>query len=151
MSTLYVDSSALGGAYFPDERNHAELSRLIFDSTNDLMTSALTIVELSGAIRSASEAGRVPDPVMVWNSIDADLGPAGPIGVLKLRADPILAIANTIVRQHRVRTLDAIHLAVALEDGTRAAAPDTLVFVTLDQRQSVAARALGIEVYQFAA
>jgi len=46
--------------------------------------------------------------------------------------------------------LDAIHLAVALEDGTRATAPDALLFTTLDQRQAEAARSLGLQVHDVA-
>ena len=148
MSTLYVDSSAVAAAYFPDEQQHSFLHDLVFGDSFDVVTSTLTRVELSSAIRSASEARRVPDPAVLWNAIDADLGPAGPISVLVLRADPILTLAVGIVRQHRVRTLDAIHLAVALEDGTRAAAPDVLVFTTVDQRQAEVARSLGLAVHQ---
>ncbi len=151
MTTLYFDASALGGAYFPDEANHPELRALVFGGEHDVVTSVLTRVELSSAIRSASEAGRVPDPDLLWRTIDADLGPTGPIGVIALRAEAILLAATTVVRRLRVRTLDAIHLVVALEDATRVAAPEALEFATLDQRQGAAAEALGLVVHRFAA
>ena len=150
MTTLYVDTSALGAAYFPDEPDHHALNDLVFGSAHDVVTSAITRVELSSAVRSASEAGRVPDPDRVWDTIDADFGESGPVGLISLRADPVLTVAVSIVRRHRVRTLDAIHLAVALEDGTRVAAPQTLVFTTLDHHQATAARALGLNVHPLA-
>jgi len=51
-----------------------------------------------------------------------------------------------MVTTHTVRTLDAIHLAVALTDATALAAGEPVVLVTRDQQQAAAARAVGLPV-----
>lgn len=64
--------------------------------------------------------------------------------MIGLRADPVLRRARCVVRAHRVGTLAAIHLAVAIEESEALGEP--LVFVTRDGEQAVAARELGLEV-----
>jgi predicted nucleic acid-binding protein len=55
-------------------------------------------------------------------------------------------VARQIVLDHPVRTLDAIHLAVATTTAAELAAGDTVEFVTRDSRQADAAKALGLPV-----
>jgi uncharacterized protein len=55
-------------------------------------------------------------------------------------------VAWQIVLDHPVRTLDAIHLAVATTTAAELAAGDTVEFVTRDARQADAAKALGLPV-----
>jgi predicted nucleic acid-binding protein len=72
----------------------------------------------------------------------------GPLTLLALRPDPVLELARRLVERHRLRTLDAIHLAVALEDGRRVAGEEQLELVTCDHEQRAAAQAAGLAVRQ---
>lgn len=58
----------------------------------------------------------------------------------------MLDTARELIAAHRLRSLDAIHLAVALVDGTHLAHPEPLVLVTRDERQREAAIAAGLTV-----
>ena len=83
---------------------------------------------------SASRTGRTPDWEEVLATMEADTGPAGMIALIALQRESILPSAFRLVTEHRLRTLAAIHLAVAIE------------FVTRDRDQAAAARALGFTV-----
>jgi hypothetical protein len=76
-------------------------------------------------------------------SAEAATGEFGPPLVESSALD--LAGAHTLVLEHPLRTLDAIHLAVALGDASELAAGEPVIFVTRDQVQAEAARALGLE------
>ena len=142
---LYADSSALVGAYFEDEREHSELAALLFASGNTLVTSELTRVELASAVRSAARALRVRDEAALHDRIDLDFAD-GHVVLIELDPPTILPAAHRLVRQHRLRTLDAIHLAVALEDAPAFAGGEEVVLVTRDADQAAAARAHGLAV-----
>jgi hypothetical protein len=75
---------------------------------------------------------------------DEDLAEGGPIGPIGLRPDLILPAAYRLVVEYRLRTLDALHLAVCVEQCPAFAGDDTVVFVTRDNEQAAAARALGL-------
>jgi hypothetical protein len=47
--------------------------------------------------------------------------------------------------EHDLRTLDALHLAVASTSATALAGADSVVLVTRDDRQAAAAAAMGLE------
>ena len=64
--------------------------------------------------------------------------------MIELRAETILPGARNLVLRHRLNTLDAIHLAVAIEESEVLGEP--IVFVTRDDEQAIAARELGLEV-----
>lgn len=63
-----------------------------------------------------------------------------------MRPRRTLDTARRLVLTQRLRTLDAIHLAVALEEGRALAGDDPFVFVTRDGYQAAAAAALGLTV-----
>ncbi len=75
--------------------------------------------------------------------IDADCQERGPIALLRLRAQAVLPVAYSLVLEHRLRRLDAIHLAVALEECPTLAGDDEVVFETSDEDQATAAAAVG--------
>ena len=58
----------------------------------------------------------------------------------------VVARAYGLVLEHRLRTLDAIHIAVALDEDAALATGDELVFVTRDTEQAAAAAAVGLAV-----
>lgn len=104
-----------------------------------MIASELVRVELARAAKNAERARRIVDLRLVLERIEADLG--GHIGLVDLEPATILPSARELVLEHRLGTLDAIHLAVAVEERRRS--PDTLVFVTRDAGQAAAAAALG--------
>ncbi|MDQ3407530.1 MAG: type II toxin-antitoxin system VapC family toxin [Chloroflexota bacterium] len=146
MTLVYADTSALARAYLTDEVGHEQLRTLLFESDYRVVTSELARIELASAIVSASRTGRTPGWEEVLATMEADTGPAGMIALIALRRELILPAALRLVAEHRLRTLDAIHLAVAMEEGPRLAAGDEIQFVTLDRDQAAAARALGLTV-----
>jgi predicted nucleic acid-binding protein len=144
MSLIYADSSALVRAYFPDERDHAELRALLFDSREPVVTSEVARLELASAARAAFVSGRLPRWSELLARFDADLAEGGRIDPIDLRPEVILPAAYRLIVEHRLRTLDAIHLAVCIEDCPAFAGDEAIVFVTRDDRQAAAARALGL-------
>ncbi len=144
MSLIYADSSALVGAYFPDEPDHADLRTLLLEGHEAVVTSEIARLELASAARAASSGGRLSRWSELLARIDADLAEGGPIGAIGLRPDLIFPAAYRLVVEHRLRTLDAIHLAVCVEECPAFAGDDTIIFVTRDRHQAAAARSLGL-------
>ncbi len=146
MTLLYADASALVRAYFEDERDHAHLRELLLEGADPVVTSELARVELASAIRAAATAGRLRRSAGLLARIDADCAEDGPIALLRLRSEAVLPVAYNLVLEHRLRTLDAIHLAVALEECPILAGDADIVFVTRNENQGAAAAAVGFSV-----
>ena len=142
MGVLYADTSALARLYLRDEPDSDQLIELLLASSEPVITSELARTELARAVKSAERAGRILDADPVLERIDAHLGTR--IALIELRADTILPGARDLVLHHRLSTLDAIHLAVAIEESEALGEP--IVFVTRDGEQSLAASELGLEV-----
>ena len=146
MSLLYADTSALARAYFADEPEHAALRKWLLEGNDLVVTSELARVELASAIGAAFAAGRLDRVDGMLARIDANFSDDGPVTLLRLRPETVLPVALGLVLEHRIRTLDAIHLAVALEECPAIAGDGDIVFVTRDQDQAAAARATGLTV-----
>lgn len=146
MALIFADTSALVRAYLADEQGHAELRSLLLESGRRVAASEVARVELAGAVSSAFRARRKVELEAVLRRFDLDVGGAGRVLLLALRPDVVLPRARSIVLEHPVRTLDAIHLAVALEEAPIVAGDEPVLFVTRDARQAAAAAALGLEV-----
>jgi hypothetical protein len=101
------------------------LSRVLFADT-----SALARAYLHDEVETRTLRGLLFESGEVVVASVVDLDP--PI---------ILPCARDLVLEHRLGTLHAIHLAVAVEERRRS--PDPVVFVTRDADQAAAARALG--------
>jgi uncharacterized protein len=145
-AVLYCDSSALVRAYLADEPEHAELSRVVLDADRLVITSALTEVELVAAIWAAARRGRVAGATPRIEEAAADMSPDGSVTLIALDPAPVLSRARALCERHRLRALDAIHLAVALSEREELAGEGELVFVTRDADQAAAARAEGLVV-----
>lgn len=143
---VYCDASALARAYLPDEPGHLELTRLLLDPDRPIVTSALAEVEIAAAIRGAARRGRVGAADQVMAEILADMGETGHIELIALNSRRVLPRARDLCEAHRLRALDAIHLAVALLEEPDLAGEEGLVFVTRDSDQAAAARAEGLRV-----
>jgi uncharacterized protein len=147
VSLLYADTSALLGAYFADEPDHALLRATLLEGDEPVVTSELTRAEIASAVRGAAAAGRLPRWRALLDRIDADCAEDGPIALLALRPRVVLPTAHRLVLDHRLRTLDAIHLAVAVEECPELAGDgEDVAFVTRDRDQGIAATALGLTV-----
>lgn len=143
---LYADSSALIRAYFEDEPDHEALRLMLLEDRQLVISSALARVELASAVRSGARAGRIHDEDVLQKQILADCGEGGPVVLVELRGAAMLPVAYELVRNHKLRTLDAIHLAVALEEAPAFAGSEEVVLVTRDADQAAAARSLGLDV-----
>lgn len=131
-------------ALLPDEVGNAEAAELLFGDT-PCVTSAISLVEVSGALAAARRAGRL-DERTLGRLLPTPTGlPGEDVAVLALDPVPALARARGLVIDHRLRALDAIHLAVADLDARRLTDPgEDLHFATRDADQAAAARALGL-------
>jgi predicted nucleic acid-binding protein len=143
VTLLYADTSAILRAYFADEPDHDELRALLLEGSDSVVTSEIARVELASAVRAASRAARLLRWRALLARIDADCAEAGPIALLALRPAIVLPRAYRLVLDHRLRTLDALHLAVALEEGPALADGGAIEFVSRDEDQAAAAGALG--------
>ncbi len=143
---LYADTSVFVRAYLKDEPDQLRLRATVLEGGDTVVTSELARVEFASAVRAAAQAGRVGEWQELLDQFDADCQPDGRIRLVALRADVILPSAYRLVIEHRLRTLDAIHLAVALDQRDQLAALGELAFVTRDANQAAAAAALGFDV-----
>ncbi|WP_030909971.1 type II toxin-antitoxin system VapC family toxin [Streptosporangium amethystogenes] len=141
----YVDSSVLACAYLHDEPGHGRARELLENPEHLLVTSTLTVVEVTGVLVRASRARRLTELDTRLAVLAADLGEDGPVTLLTAPRNTVEQRATEIVYTHALRALDAIHLAVAelaavplLEDPG-----DKLGFASHGNAQSEAAAALG--------
>lgn len=123
--SLYVDTSALV-KLVRRERETAVL-RSYLGERNDLAVCVVGAVELCRAVRRAGDGADLVEPLL------ASLTLVSVTGSIVARAQA-LAPAE-------LRTLDAIHLATALELG-----PELEAIVTYDARMADAARTHGLAV-----
>ncbi|MGH4022258.1 MAG: type II toxin-antitoxin system VapC family toxin [Pseudonocardiaceae bacterium] len=131
--------------YVTDEPDHAELQGQILDGEVPVVTSELALVELSAAVHAAHRAGRVARPSDILNGIERDCGWGRPVALLRLQPDVVLPLARDLVSAHPLRSLDALHLAVARSPAAELAAGEPIVLVTR-HHQAAAAAALGMAV-----
>lgn len=146
VTLLYADTSAVVRAHMPDEPDHEELASLLFASDNRVITSELTRIEFASAMASARNAGRIRHARPALARFDADAR-TGLLTLVPLVPQVIMSAAYRLAADnHTLRTLDAIHLAVALHDTHGLTGGVPVAMVTRDQRQADAAKAHGLEV-----
>lgn len=129
---LFLDTSALIKRYVAEAGSDMVIERM----TDDIVwtASALAQVELQVTLchlglNETTEAELRARATSDWERFT----------VVSLGA-PMIARAIDIACQHRLRTLDAIHLAAAAQ------LPRPLTFLTFDRQQAAAAQALGFAV-----
>jgi predicted nucleic acid-binding protein len=142
----FVDSSVLVRAYLRDEPNHDAAYAAVFAGEQPMLASELALLECDAAFRRGVRGGRITPAIgdALCELLTADLGDDGPVTTLRSDLGRILDRAREIVRDQPVRSLDALHLAVADVDGRRVAGGTGLTFVTADRAQADAATALGL-------
>lgn len=126
MSGAYLDASALVKLAVT-ELETAALRRYLRRHPQRF-TNRVAVVEVTRAVRRLPTSRAAP--------VDAAFD-----GVTVVDLDPPIASRAGLVEPATLRSLDAIHLASALELGEELDA-----FVTYDARQADAARALGLSV-----
>jgi predicted nucleic acid-binding protein len=136
----YFDTSALVKRYV-DEAGRREVLRLL--RRHECVVSAVLPVELRSALRRRVTEGTLEGARLaeILKRVAADRAYWTFIAVGR----EVLAEAETLVAQHPLRTLDAIHVASAQLLAARVSMPD-LVFVSADKRQADGAAAIGLTV-----
>lgn len=130
MALFYADASALV-KLLRDEPESAALRTFLYDA--DVVTSELALTEVPRALRRAAAHDRaLPIDVLVARA--GELFDA--VGLLPLERE--LLVAAGALAEPALRALDAIHVACAV-----ALAPID-AFVSYDERQSAAARLVGL-------
>ncbi|HZV75496.1 MAG TPA: type II toxin-antitoxin system VapC family toxin [Conexibacter sp.] len=141
---VYVDSSLLTRAYLPDENGHGPARELLANRGIALVTGRLTRIEVSGALSRAVRAGRHPSREAAFAALDSDLGPGGRVVELNPPAHSVEQAALALVREHGLRTLDALHLAVAsIVIPQLADKGEPIGFASRDGDQATVAESLG--------
>lgn len=148
MTVLFTDSSAILRAYLPDEPEHQHYEELLFSADDLVVSSELARVEVARGLVAARRARRLREAPFqrIYLQAELDLAADGQFTAVDLDPRPTLERARQLVSDHRIATLDAIHLAVAEREGRLLAEDDELVFVTADGAQRKVARALGFKV-----
>ena len=123
---VYLNSSAVVKLVLR-EPGHDDL-RAFLSTVPDFATSVISQVEVPRAV--ARSTGRAPEEVSALMQ-----------GITVVHLDPTVAARAASLLPLTLRSLDAIHLASALELGE-----DLDTLVTYDQRLADAARAAGIGV-----
>lgn len=146
MTVWYADASVLVRAYAEDETEHAELRQQLLEGSEPVVSSEIVRLEFRSAVRAAARSGRIRDANLVLTAFELDCRADGPTQLIAIEPEVVFGRAIDLLDRHPLRTLDAIHLAVAIEESVVIAPDDDLVFVTRDDRQAEAAEAEGLAV-----
>jgi predicted nucleic acid-binding protein len=146
VTVLYADTSAVVGLYLADEPDHVELRRLLLGGEHLVLTSELTRIEFASAITAAKRNGRIPDAREFMQQFDED-SERSVIGLIPFEPRRIFPAAKRLVMEnYPLRTLDAVHLAVAMHETAELTGGEPVTMVTRDQRQAEAAKANGFDL-----
>jgi predicted nucleic acid-binding protein len=141
----YVDSSLLGRAYLRDGDGSEEARRLLADRSIAKYTGRWTRIEVSAAIVRAARGRRPVDRQRALADLDSDLRVgAGRIRVLAADDAEVEAKALALAREHGLRALDALHLALAaIAIPKLADKGEPIGFASRDGDQATVAESLG--------
>lgn len=144
---VYIDSSALARAYLHDEDGSADARRLLADPTVGKVTGRWTRIEVTSALVRAARAGRKVHLQRALAQLDADLRTKdGCIRVLDPADEQVEQRALELAREHGLRALDALHVALAsIWVPPLADKGEPLGFASRDGDQADVARQLGFE------
>ena len=117
----------------------------MLEGNEAVVTSELPRVEFASAVSAAARTGRTRRPRLFLDRFDADCGNDGPIALLRLDPNDVFPLAYRLLIEHDLRTLDALHLAVASTSAAALDGADSVVLVTRDDRQAAAAAAMGLQ------
>lgn len=141
----YVDSSLVARAYLKDEDGSEEAQRLLADRRIAKVTGRWTRIEVSAAIVRAARAGRpiLRDEALTWLNADLRRG-RGRIEVIAAPDVEVEAKALALAREHGLRALDALHVALAAITVPKLADKgEPIAFASRDGDQATVAESLG--------
>lgn len=118
-----------------------ESIRRVLDRAPAIVTSELSVAECARSFVRAAAAGRIPEPDATARRVHL-IRAAATWALVAVDAE-VLTRAGLPFPTEPVRTLDAIHLATALQ--ARAALPD-LALLSLDRRIRTCGEQLGFQV-----
>lgn len=146
VTVYFADSSALARLYLETEPDAQALDVLLNGPESTVMASELADVEVPKALATALRHGRIDAAGFLarLNEYQTAATDEGPVLLIGLDPPTIVPRARELVLDHDVRTLDALHLAVAETAGRALAEDEDLVFVTRDAQQRAVAEALGM-------
>jgi uncharacterized protein len=141
----YVDSSLIARAYLRDEDGSEEAQRLLADRRLAKVTGRWTRIEVTAAIVRAARAGRLESPARSLAWLDADLRHGtGRIEVVSAPDTEVEAKALALAREHGLRALDALHVALAAITVPKLADKgEPIGFASRDGDQATVAESLG--------
>jgi hypothetical protein len=116
----------------------------LLNGSDPVVTSELTRIELASAVHAAHRAGRLGEPGALLDVVDADCAESGPIALLRMQPEVVFGFAADLLARFPLRTLDALHLAVAQTTATQLSGGEPIALVSRDDRQRAAAEALGM-------
>jgi predicted nucleic acid-binding protein len=142
----YVDSSLLARAYLRDEEGSEDARRLLADPGIAKVTGPWTRIEVSAAIVRAGRSGRRVRPARSLADLDRDVHPDGRVLPIDAPAELVEAKALQLAREHGLRALDALHVALAaIAIPKLADKGEPLGFASRDGDQATVAVSLGFE------
>ena len=143
----YVDSSVIARALLGDEEGSEDAQRLLANRGIAKYTGRWTRIEVSAAIVRAARGGRRVVEAATLRQLDDTLHhEGGGIKVLSEPAELVEARALAIAREHGLRALDALHLALAaIAIPKLADKGEPLGFASRDGDQATVAGSLGFE------
>jgi len=123
------------------------IHELLYRRPGLAMVSELADVEIPSLLSRSLRNHVISDEEHqgILGRYDVDTSSDGPIGVHRL-SPATYALARQIVLDEVVGTLDAVHLAGALQVHRQDPDRQPVTLVTLDRRQAVAGRRLGLTV-----
>lgn len=141
----YVDSSVLARAYLDDEDGSEEARELLADRSVAKFTGRWTRIEVSAAIVRAARGGRRVVAAEALAQLDADLhDEGGRVALLSASAEDVETKALDIAREHGLRALDALHVALAsIAIPKLADKGEPIGFASRDGDQATVAESLG--------
>ncbi|GAB1342999.1 type II toxin-antitoxin system VapC family toxin [Gemmatimonas sp.] len=138
--TVYLESSALLTWLF-DEPVHADVVRAAVNEAHRVVTSALTLVECHRAIHRAASTARLSQVEAL--ALKQYLSELASSWLILSLDDSVLDRASGAFSGPLIRTLDALHVASALEVA-REFGP--IMLISLDERVRLCAAAAGLVV-----
>jgi predicted nucleic acid-binding protein len=140
MSLIYLDTSVLAKRYLRSDESDA-LDTLLEDATHRFLVSDLCVVELESVVaRRARETPGI-DRAATRLRIDDDMR-SGFFLVRTLDTSILIAARRWIAEGEPLATLDALHLASALD-------AEAEILATDDKQLARAARSAGLQVTSF--
>jgi predicted nucleic acid-binding protein len=132
---LYLDSSAMVKMYVPEAGS--ELVKARCGAADEILVSVLVRPETVAALTRLLRAGKLTQEQ--YDSAKQSLNAALEVATVIELSPSVVGKAVACLEAHPIRTLDAIHVASALEN-----TPDR--FLSADKRQCATARAMGLNV-----